>query len=136
VGGLLEGVLGEAKFRQVERQLRLEAEWPRLIGERLAPFVRVVALLGDTLWLETEGPAFSQEAQLRSGQLMDSANRLLEDKVINQVRVRQARSAASIARNDAAAPKAPLANPDDGELERVKDPELRALLQRLRPRGD
>jgi hypothetical protein len=88
---VIEAALGPERYRQVKQQLALQAGWEEVAGT-LAKRVRPVALQAGTLWLEADSPPFAQEAQLRSLQIMEAANRVLGAEVVKQVRVSKSRS--------------------------------------------
>ncbi|MFH0810533.1 MAG: DUF721 domain-containing protein [Pseudomonadota bacterium] len=78
LGNLLEAVLGEARFRHLQRLMALHHGWEQMAGgEILARAVRPIALEEGVLWLEADNPLWAQEAQLRSLQLVDGANAIL-----------------------------------------------------------
>jgi predicted nucleic acid-binding Zn ribbon protein len=95
LGKVIEAALGPARCAQLRQQLALRNGWAEIAGPVLAGRVRPVALSGGVLWLEADSPPFAQEAQLRSTELLEAANRLLGPDVVREVRIGKSRPTAS-----------------------------------------
>jgi predicted nucleic acid-binding Zn ribbon protein len=152
----ISGIMDEEAARpqdsaqaRVMAVLNLHRIWPEIVGEMAAAHSRPAGFRQGRLTIASESPAWTQEMSLLSPQIQEKLDQALGPGVITDLRFKTAklprpkargRSQGRSARPPAREGKKPSQDPPDPllkarlekELASVKDPELRAVLLRIR----
>lgn len=133
-------VEGLGATQQLKR-FRLQALWQEAVGEMLAHQVEPTSVKGDTLFVRTAGPSWSQEIQLRQFEILDRLRALMPESDVRCIRCRVGRLShdpkpKKLREEDAPDWEHYAVDPGRlGEIERIvaelKDPEQAARVRRF-----
>ncbi len=73
------------------KRFRLQALWQEAVGEMLAHQVEPTSVKGDTLFVRTAGPSWSQEIQLRQFDILERLRALMPESELRFIRCRVGR---------------------------------------------
>jgi len=125
--------------------LGLGSAWPEVVGELAAAHSRPAAFRKGLLTVATDSPAWAQELDFLKVEIQERLDRLLGPGVVAELRFKAGRGQDKISRTPKSeagtgpAEAAPAPEPDpelkaglEEELSRIKDPDLRETILRLR----
>ena len=147
----ISGIMAEEASRPEESQtakvmavLGLIRIWPEIVGDLAAAHCRPAGFRKGSLLIMAESPAWTQEMSMLAPDIRERLDQALGQRVVTELRFKTGK--VSTRRKTPAHPKAgpkapemPQAPPDpllkarlERELAKIKDPELREVLMRVR----
>lgn len=87
LGKIVDGLMTRREFRAGSGIGKLMGHWEKVVGERLAAETVPAALEGGTLVIAASSGAWAAQVRFLSTEVREKANRLLDSREVQQVRV-------------------------------------------------
>ena len=88
VGDALNDFLKSARWQNRINEIRIQGEWPKIMGATIAKYTRSVLLKEGTLIITTDVAALKQELHFGKQQIINNVNEYFKDTVVKDVVVK------------------------------------------------
>jgi len=85
IGDSLNSFLKSAKWQTKINEIRIKAEWEKIMGATIARYTREVTLKDGTLIIATDVAPLKQELQFGKEQIVRNVNEYFKDNVVKEV---------------------------------------------------
>ena len=85
IGDALSSFLKGARWQNKINEIRVQREWPKIMGATIAKYTRDVQLKESTLIITTDVAPLKQELQFGKQQIINNINDYFKDTIVKEV---------------------------------------------------
>ena len=86
VDSFVENIKSKYNLRGKDKEFQALRQWPAIVGERLSAYTKPLYIVKGVLYVETQGPVWSQEISFRKNEIIENINEILNSEVVLDIR--------------------------------------------------